>query len=148
MGKINDFRLAKAKITYNSQNFKERPAMQQRSFFFFMVAANIEICATTTQKVHKWNVCAIEFRDDGNSAEPIPQGRLLLYAHGTCDLILLGFVKIPRSPLNLMYKILDTSTREKRGSAKRHKKARKTMFKQPAATYIIFLFFFIFSFEK
>lgn len=65
------------------------------------------------------------FRDVGNSAEPIPQGRLLLYAHGTCDLIYLEFVKIPRSPLNLMYKILDTSTREKRGSANGTKKPGK-----------------------
>lgn len=65
------------------------------------------------------------FRDDGNSAEPIPEGRLLLYAHGTCDLIYLGFVKIPRSPLNLMYKILDTNTREKCGSANGTKKPGK-----------------------
>lgn len=65
------------------------------------------------------------FRDDGNSAEPIPEGRLLLYAHGTCDLIYLGFVKIPRSPLNLMYKILDTSTREKRESATGTKSTQK-----------------------
>lgn len=84
------------------------------------------------------------FRDVGNSAEPIPEGRLLLYARGTRDIIHLGFVKIPRSPLNLMYKILDTSTREKRAKRTRHKKARKTMFKQPAATYIIFLFFYFF----
>lgn len=63
--------------------------------------------------------------DDGNSAEPIPQGRLLLYARGTRDLIHLGFVKIPRSPLNLMYKILDISTREKRGSANGTKKPGK-----------------------
>lgn len=65
------------------------------------------------------------FRDVGNSAKPIPQGRFLLYARGTRGFIHLGFVKIPRSPLNLLYKILDISTREKRGSANGTKKPGK-----------------------
>lgn len=111
----------------------------------FIITPNIEICATATGKAHKWNVCAIELNDDGNSTEPIPQGRLLLYARGTRGLILFVVRKNPPLPLKPYVQNFWTQVHgEKRAKRTRHKKPRKTMFQQPAATYIIFLFFYFF----